>query len=114
MTGHTQLISRQDFFYVCTVHVKEKAFATPIIDEAAIAAREKAKKDAEMEKVKQEVIEEKKRKEQEKKMKKTKAAKKDQSTEDEKDKSTASTTKQENSESKTVGWGPLHRRPHNI
>ncbi|RAL64538.1 hypothetical protein DID88_002012 [Monilinia fructigena] len=56
----------KDFFYVCPSHLKDKGFATPIIDEAAIAAKKKKEMDDEIERVKQE-FEEKQRKKQKEK-----------------------------------------------
>jgi hypothetical protein len=56
---------KQDFFYVCPIHLKDTRFATPIVDEAAIAARKKKEMDEELERVKKE-YEEKQRKKREK------------------------------------------------
>lgn len=54
--------SQQDFFYVCASHLKDKAFAVPVIDEAAIAAKKKQELDAEVERVKKEFEEKQKKK----------------------------------------------------
>ena len=35
------LIQRQDYFYVCPGHLKDRGFATPIVDEAEAAAKKK-------------------------------------------------------------------------
>ncbi|KAF3006395.1 hypothetical protein E8E14_008967 [Neopestalotiopsis sp. 37M] len=56
---------KQDFFYVCPAHLKDTRFATPIVDEAAIAAKKKKEMDEELERVKKE-YEEKQKKKQEK------------------------------------------------
>ncbi|KAK9772349.1 hypothetical protein AB5N19_13097 [Seiridium cardinale] len=56
---------KQDFFYVCPAHLKDSRFATPIIDEAAIAAKKKKEMDEELERVKKE-YEEKQQKKKEK------------------------------------------------
>ncbi|KAH8204547.1 hypothetical protein TruAng_001321 [Truncatella angustata] len=68
---------KQDFFYVCPVHLKDTRFATPIVDEAAIAAKKKKEMDEEVERVK---------KEYEEKQRKKKAKDDDKSKTDEKDK----------------------------
>ncbi|KAH8677639.1 VPS4-associated protein 1 [Xylariales sp. PMI_506] len=73
----------QDYFYVCPIHLKDIRFCTPIIDEAAVAARKKALEDEEVERVKKE-YEEKQRKKKEKEKEKEKAA--DSSKSDDKDK----------------------------
>lgn len=52
---------KQDFFYVCPSHLKDHRFATPIVDEAAIAAKKKKEMDEELDRVKKE-YEEKQRK----------------------------------------------------
>lgn len=60
-------LTSQDFFFVCPGHLKDKGFCTPIIDEAAIAAKKKAEMEAEVERVKKEFEEkQKKKKEREK------------------------------------------------
>jgi hypothetical protein len=56
---------KQDFFYVCAIHLKDVKFATPIVDEEAIAARKKKEMDDALERVKKE-YEEKQRKKKEK------------------------------------------------
>lgn len=66
----------QDFFYVCPSHLKEKAFCSPIIDEAAVAAKKKKQMEEEVEKVKKE-FEEKKKKKEEKEKEKSKDKDKD-------------------------------------
>jgi hypothetical protein len=52
----------QDFFFVCPSHLKDKAFCSPIIDEAALAAKKKKELEAEVERVKKEFEEKQKRK----------------------------------------------------
>lgn len=61
----------QDFFYICTGHLKDRGFCTPDADEvAALAAKHKqAELDKEIEKVKQEYEEKKSRKDQKRKEK---------------------------------------------
>lgn len=69
----------QDFFYVCTGHLKDRAFCTPDADEAAAFA-ERAKKvemDKEIEEVKR-VYAEKMKKKMEKRKAKVKAKEKDE------------------------------------
>ncbi|ELQ33097.1 hypothetical protein OOU_Y34scaffold01003g16 [Pyricularia oryzae Y34] len=48
---------KQDFFYVCAIHLKDKNFATPIIDHAAIEARLKAEAEAKKKKELDEEVE---------------------------------------------------------
>lgn len=65
----------QDYFYICQGHLKDRGFASPIVDEADVAA--KAKKEAldrEIESIKKE-YEEKLRKNKSKKEEKKKAEK---------------------------------------
>ncbi len=81
------LMFNQDFFFVCPAHLKDRGFCSPIIDEAAVAAKKKAEMDAEIERVKQEFEEkQKKRKEKEKEKEKEKddADKKDNKKDEEK------------------------------
>ncbi|KAJ8059971.1 hypothetical protein OCU04_011585 [Sclerotinia nivalis] len=70
----------KDFFYVCPSHLKDRGFATPIIDEAAIAAKKKKELDDEIERVKQEF------EEKQKKKKEKETSKKDDKEKDSKDK----------------------------
>ncbi|KAI6357967.1 hypothetical protein MCOR25_007481 [Pyricularia grisea] len=48
---------KQDFFYVCAIHLKDKNFATPIIDHAAIEGRLKAEAEAKKKKELDEEVE---------------------------------------------------------
>jgi sRNA-binding protein len=59
------LTATQDFFYVCPIHLKDRSFCNPIIDEAAVAARKTKELEEEKERVKKE-YEEKQRKKKEK------------------------------------------------
>lgn len=83
---HQELIPnsdpRQDWFYVCPGHLKDRTFCTPIIDQAAIDAKKKQEMEAEVEKVKKE-YEERQRK---KKEESEKSKDKDKDTDKEKDK----------------------------
>jgi hypothetical protein len=64
----------QDFFYVCPAHLKDKGFCSPIIDEAALAAKKKREMEEEVARVKKEFEEkQKKKKEKEKEKEKEKA-----------------------------------------
>ncbi|KAI9643388.1 hypothetical protein NHQ30_008007 [Ciborinia camelliae] len=72
----------KDFFYICPSHLKNKGFATPIIDEAAISAKKKKEMDDEIERVKQEFEE----KQKQKKKKEKETAKKDDKEKESKDK----------------------------
>ncbi|TEY69470.1 hypothetical protein BOTCAL_0116g00180 [Botryotinia calthae] len=72
----------KDFFYVCPSHLKDKGFATPIIDEAAIAAKKKKEMDDEVARVKQEFEEKQKRKKEKETSKKDE---KEKNSEDKKD-----------------------------
>lgn len=83
-------LTLQDFFYICTGHLKDRGFCTPDADEVA-AAEEKRKKeelDREIEKVKKEYMDRqdakaKKRKEREKKKDKDKEKSKEDKKDDE-------------------------------
>lgn len=69
--GVSVLTSAQDFFYVCVGHLKDRGFCSPIIDEAAVAAKKKKEMEAEVERVKLE-FEEKQKKKKEKEKEKDK------------------------------------------
>lgn len=58
----------QDFFYVCSSHLKDRGFCTPIIDQAALEAKRKRELEEEVSRVKKE-YEEKQRKKKEKEKK---------------------------------------------
>ncbi|TVY59214.1 UPF0589 protein [Lachnellula cervina] len=73
----------KDFFYVCPGHLKDKGFCSPIIDEAAVAAKKKKEMEAEVERVKQEFEEKQKKKKKEKE--KEKSNDKDKDKKDDKD-----------------------------
>ncbi|KAI0161583.1 AAA-ATPase Vps4-associated protein 1-domain-containing protein [Xylariaceae sp. FL1272] len=107
---------KQDFFYVCPSHLKDRGFASPIVDHEAIAARKKKEMDEEIAKVKKE-YEEKQRKKNEKEKEKDKdkdkankdgkedddkkddkAAKKDGDTPEDKEKAKAESNAQRNTE----------------
>ncbi|TLS21498.1 uncharacterized protein PpBr36_10123 [Pyricularia pennisetigena] len=91
---------KQDFFYVCAIHLKDRNFATPIVDHAAIEARLKAEAEAkkkkeldeEVERIKKEYAE--KQKEKAQKEDKDKGKEKDQK-EEEKDKAQPDSKKEE-------------------
>ncbi|KAI9371543.1 VPS4-associated protein 1 [Aspergillus egyptiacus] len=72
--------NNKDFFYVCPVHLKDRHFCSPIIDEEDAAAKRKAEEMArEIEKVKKEYEEKQQRKKEKKKEeKKDKADSKDE------------------------------------
>ena len=72
----SSLNSVQDFFYVCAGHLKDKGFCTPIIDDAAVAAKKKKEMEAEIERVKLE-FEEKQKKKKEREKEKSKDNDKD-------------------------------------
>ncbi|KFZ16159.1 hypothetical protein V501_02354 [Pseudogymnoascus sp. VKM F-4519 (FW-2642)] len=73
----------KDFFFICPGHLKDKGFCTPIIDEAAVAAKKKKEMEDEVERVKKE-FEEKQKKKKEKEKEKEKD--KDKKDEDKKEK----------------------------
>lgn len=72
----------KDFFFVCPGHLKDKGFCTPIIDEAAVAAKKKKEMEEEVERVKKE-FEEKQKKKKEKEKNKDKGKEKDRDKKDE-------------------------------
>lgn len=60
----------QDYFYICAIHLKDKGFCSPIIDEAEVAEkRKKEEMDREIEKVKKEYEEKQRRKKEKQKAK---------------------------------------------
>ncbi|KXJ96640.1 VPS4-associated protein 1 [Microdochium bolleyi] len=69
---------KQDFFYTCATHLKDKTFCNPIVDQEALAAKKKKEMDEELERVKKE-YEEKQR------LKKEKEQAKDKKKDDDKD-----------------------------
>ncbi|KAI1754898.1 DUF1742-domain-containing protein [Xylaria castorea] len=75
---------KQDFFYVCPAHLKDRGFCSPIIDHDAVAAAKKKKEmDEEVERLKKE-YEEKQRKKKEKDAEKEKDKEKDKDQEKDK------------------------------
>ncbi|EJT70321.1 hypothetical protein GGTG_12493 [Gaeumannomyces tritici R3-111a-1] len=54
--------NKQDFFYVCPIHLKDANFASPIVDQAAIDAKNKKELDDEVERLKKEYEERQKKK----------------------------------------------------
>ena len=76
----------QDFFYVCPGHLKDRGFCSPIIDEAAVAAKKKKEMEAEVERLKEEFEEKmKKKKEKEKLNEKEKKQGKDKDKKEDED-----------------------------
>ena len=76
----------QDFFYICASHLADKAFASPIVDAEAEAARlKKEEMDREIAKVKAEYEEKQKKKKSKKKGKDAKETKDDDGDEKERD-----------------------------
>ncbi|OJD25393.1 hypothetical protein ACJ73_03240 [Blastomyces percursus] len=69
---------KKDYFYICPIHLKDRGFCSPIVDEEVVAAKKrKEEMDKEIEKVKQEYEEKMKRKKQKSKDKKDGDDKKD-------------------------------------
>jgi hypothetical protein len=87
MTSNTDLSTPKDFFYVCPGHLKDRGFATPIVDQEAAAAKKKKEMEDEMARVKAE-YEEKQRKKKEKEKEKDKDKDKDKEKDKDKDKET--------------------------
>ncbi|KAI0113559.1 VPS4-associated protein 1 [Nemania sp. FL0031] len=86
---------KQDFFYVCPAHLKDRGFCSPIIDHEAVAAKKKKKEmDEEVERLKKE-YEEKQRKKKEKEAEKEKDKDKDKDKKDDTDKSESKEGKKE-------------------
>ncbi|KAH9907837.1 DUF1742-domain-containing protein [Xylariomycetidae sp. FL2044] len=68
---------KQDFFYVCAGHLGDRGFCSPIVDEAAVAAKKKQREmEEELERVKKE-YEDKQRKKKEKEAGKQSESEKD-------------------------------------
>ncbi|KKY32639.1 hypothetical protein UCDDA912_g07403 [Diaporthe ampelina] len=68
---------KQDFFYVCPSHLKDRGFCSPIIDQAAIDAKKKQDMEAEVERVKKEYEERQRKKKEESEKSKDKDKDKD-------------------------------------
>ncbi|KAM3466449.1 hypothetical protein NHJ6243_000832 [Beauveria neobassiana] len=91
---------KKDFFYVCAVHLRDRYFCTPKIDEEAAKAKREQELEAEKQKLKKEYEEkQRKKKEKEEKNKKDKGKddkdKDDEKKQDEKDKTDDKTDKKE-------------------
>jgi hypothetical protein len=71
----------KDFFYVCAIHLIDRNFCSPIVDEAAIEAKKKKELEEEVERVKKE-YEEKQKKKREKEKEKGKEKEKDKPAEE--------------------------------
>ncbi|KAK7697554.1 hypothetical protein SLS64_013436 [Diaporthe eres] len=56
---------KEDFFFVCPSHLKDRGFCSPIVDQAAIDAKKKKDMEAEVEKVKKEYEERQRKKKEE-------------------------------------------------
>ncbi|EHK46931.1 hypothetical protein TRIATDRAFT_217303 [Trichoderma atroviride IMI 206040] len=76
---------KKDFFYICPVHLKDRNFCSPKIDEDAVKAKREKELAEEKEKLKKE-YEEKQRKKKEKEKEKEKEKDKDKKDKDKKDK----------------------------
>ncbi|KAM3559641.1 hypothetical protein MY1884_003350 [Beauveria asiatica] len=85
---------KKDFFYVCAVHLKDRYFCTPKIDEEAAKAKREQELEAEKVKLKKE-YEDKQRKKKEKEEKDKKDKNKDDNEKDDKDKKDDETDKKE-------------------
>ncbi|KJF61607.1 hypothetical protein, variant [Coccidioides immitis RS] len=69
----------KDFFYICPIHLKDKGFCSPIIEEEEVAAKKKKEEMArEIEKVKKEYEEKMKRKKEKEKEKEKEKGEKDE------------------------------------
>ncbi|KAL1960241.1 hypothetical protein VTO42DRAFT_8784 [Malbranchea cinnamomea] len=91
----------RDYFYICPIHLTDKGFCSPVIDEEALA--EKKRKEAlerEIEKVKKEYEEKLKRKEKEKRDEESKGKNKDDAKIDEEDRKKAE--KEKNDKIKSI------------
>lgn len=75
----------QDFFYICPNHLKDRGFATPIVDKAAEEAKKKKAAEEKEAKIKEEMERVKKEYEEKQKKKKDKKDKKDDEKDKEKD-----------------------------
>ncbi|KAI0536030.1 VPS4-associated protein 1 [Xylaria digitata] len=93
---------KQDFFYVCPAHLKDRGFCSPIIDHDAIAAKKKKEMDEEVERLKRE-YEEKQRKKKEKEAEKEKDNDKQKDKKDSKEKEEDKGEKKEDSASGDKG-----------
>ncbi|KAI1164773.1 DUF1742-domain-containing protein [Nemania serpens] len=90
---------KQDFFYVCPAHLKDRGFCSPIIDHEAVAAKKKKKEmDDEIDQLKKE-YEEKQRKKKEKEAEKEKEKDKEKGKKNSTDKNEQKDEKREDSTS---------------
>ncbi|KAI0440398.1 DUF1742-domain-containing protein [Xylaria telfairii] len=89
---------KQDYFYVCPAHLKDRGFCSPIIDHDAVAAKKKKEIDEEVERLKKE-YEEKQRKKKEKEAEKEKEKDKNKDKDQEKGKDEEKDEKKEDSTS---------------
>ncbi|KAH7040182.1 VPS4-associated protein 1 [Microdochium trichocladiopsis] len=89
---------KQDFFYTCVTHLKDKSLCSPIVDQEALAAKKKKEMDEELEKVKKE-YEEKQR------LKKEREEAKDKKKDGDKEKDKADDEKSKSSDDKEEKLG---------
>ncbi|KAF4965687.1 hypothetical protein FSARC_6527 [Fusarium sarcochroum] len=102
---------KKDFFFVCPVHLKDRYFCTPKIDEDAVKAKREKELEEEKERVKKE-YEEKQKKKKEKEAKKDKDEKeKDGDKEKDKDKKDDDEKKDEDDKKKEESSPPPEEEP---
>ncbi|GJN76428.1 AAA-ATPase vps4-associated protein 1 domain-containing protein [Purpureocillium lilacinum] len=99
---------KKDFFYVCPVHLKDRNFATPKIDEEAVKAKREKELAEETEKLKKEYEERQQRKKDKEAKKKEdkdkdKEKDKDKDSKDDKDKDDKATDKDKDGKEKDEG-----------
>ncbi|KAL3427696.1 hypothetical protein PVAG01_01205 [Phlyctema vagabunda] len=97
----------KDFFYVCAIHLKDRGFCNPIIDEAAVAAKKKKEMDEEVLRVKEEFEEKQRKKKEKEKEEKEKEKDKDKDNEDDKKKDSKDAGKEKEDTKKTADSTPI-------
>lgn len=106
--SYIRLTDRQDHFYICQSHVKDRGFCSPIVDEAEVAARKKKEEmDREIEVIKKEYEEKRKIKAKDSKAKKEDKDKDkeiDKQKEDGDGKKSAEDDKAEREKEEKVSW----------
>lgn len=102
---------KQDYFYVCQGHVKDRGFCSPIVNEAEVAAKKKKEEmDREMERIQEEYEEKMKKKKSKDKDNKEKEKGKDEKKEKEKederkaDHNENTAEKEKNNKNAAIAW----------
>jgi hypothetical protein len=101
-----RLTYQKDFFYICSSHLKDRRFCTPIVDEAAEAAKKKVREEQREKEIKEEVERVKKEYEEKKKQKSEKNEDKKKGQEGEKDEDKGDEESQDDVVCSLLGFKP--------